>query len=123
MQCAQYLRLGCSVVFFPEGTRSRDGEVLPFNLGPFKLAIREHVPILPLVVEGSGAALPQNSWIFGKTQVIRFRILKSVPSETWSIDQSAQLRDNVRQNIMDELVRLRRGAQETRSAESVMAPR
>lgn len=35
LQCARYLRNGCSMVFFPEGTRSPDGEVLPFNEGPF----------------------------------------------------------------------------------------
>jgi 1-acyl-sn-glycerol-3-phosphate acyltransferase len=53
LQCARYLRRHCSVVFFPEGTRSPDGQVLPFNEGPFQLAIREQVQILPLVVEGS----------------------------------------------------------------------
>src|SRR5581483_851104 len=36
MKCAQYLRQRCSVVFFPEGTRSRDGQVLPFTEGAFK---------------------------------------------------------------------------------------
>ena len=36
LQCARYLRQRVSVVFFPEGTRSRDGEVLPFNDGPFQ---------------------------------------------------------------------------------------
>lgn len=58
LKCARYLRQGCSMVFFPEGTRSLDGKVLPFNEGPFQLAIREKVPILPVVVEGSGNALP-----------------------------------------------------------------
>src|ERR1022692_1074914 len=48
LQCARYLRQHCSVVFFPEGTRSPDRRVLPFNEGPFQLAIRAHIPILPL---------------------------------------------------------------------------
>src|SRR5271165_5350427 len=76
LQCARYLRQRCSVVFFPEGTRSLVGAVLPFNEGPFQLAIREHVQILPVVVEGSGAALPRNSWIFGRKQNIQFHILE-----------------------------------------------
>ena len=107
LQCARYLRQGCSVVFFPEGTRSPDGQVLPFNEGPFQLAIREHVPILPLVVEGSGAALPRNSWIFGATRDVQLRILEAVSVDGWNMAQVAALRDAVRQRIVDELDRLR----------------
>ena len=107
LQCARYLRQRCSVVFFPEGTRSPDGRVLPFNEGPFHLAIREQVPILPLVVEGSGAALPRNSFIFGKAQDIHLRILEPVPIDGWNIKQVPALRDAVRQKIVDELDRLR----------------
>jgi 1-acyl-sn-glycerol-3-phosphate acyltransferase len=107
LQCARYLRQRCSVVFFPEGTRSPDGRVLPFNEGPFHLAIREQVPILPLVVEGSGAALPRNSWLFGETQDIHLQILEPVPVDGWTIKQVPALRDAVRQKIVDELERLR----------------
>lgn len=106
LQCARYLRQRCSVVFFPEGTRSPDRHVLPFNEGPFRLAIREQVPILPLVVDGSGAALPRNSWIFGKTQDIYLRVLEAVSVDGWDIKQVATLRDAVRQRIVDELDRL-----------------
>ena len=103
LQCARYLRQRCSVVFFPEGTRSPDGRVLPFNEGPFHLAIREQVPILPLVVEGSGAALPRNSFIFGKAQDIHLRILEAVSIDGWNIKQAAALGERVRQRIVDEL--------------------
>ena len=111
LQCGRYLRQGCSVVFFPEGTRSADGEVLPFNEGPFVLAIREKAQILPLVVEGSGKALPRKSWIFGGTQDIYLHVLEEVPVAGWTIKQSAELRDEVRRRIVDELQR-RRGATE-----------
>jgi len=104
LQCAKYLRQGCSIVFFPEGTRSRDGKVLPFNEGPFQLAIREKAPVLPLVVEGSGAALPRNTWIFGPAQDIRLRVLDAVAPDG---RESAELRDTVRQRIIEELARLR----------------
>jgi 1-acyl-sn-glycerol-3-phosphate acyltransferase len=107
VQCAQYLRQRCSVVFFPEGTRSRDGQVLPFSEGPFRLAVQEQVPILPLVVEGSGTALPRKSWLFGKTQDIHLRVLEAVSVAGWNIDQAAALRDSVRQSIVEELDRLR----------------
>jgi len=113
LQCARYLRQGCSVVFFPEGTRSSDGRVLPFNEGPFQLAIRERVPILPLVVEGSGSALPRKSWIFGGTQQIHLQILKPVSVDGWRMERSAELRDEVRRRIVDELCRLHGAAQES----------
>jgi 1-acyl-sn-glycerol-3-phosphate acyltransferase len=110
LQCARYLRQRCSVMFFPEGTRSLDGDVLPFNEGPFQLAIREHVQILPVVVEGSGAALPRNSWIFGGKKNIQFRILEAVPVDGWDVKRTTELRDAVRQIIVDELSRLRAAA-------------
>jgi len=103
LQCARYLRQGCSMVFFPEGTRSHDGHVLPFNEGPFQLAVRERVPILPLVVEGTGAALPRNSWIFGSALDIQLRVLKAVPVDGLTLEQVPLLRDTVRQSIIDEL--------------------
>jgi 1-acyl-sn-glycerol-3-phosphate acyltransferase len=107
LQCARYLRRRCSVVFFPEGTRSLDGEMLPFNEGPFQLAIRERVQVLPLVVEGSGAALPRDSWIFGRRQDIYLRVLEAIPVEGWGAKECARLRDTVRQRMIDELVLLR----------------
>lgn len=107
LRCGEYLRQGCSVVFFPEGTRSLDGQVRPFSEGPFMLAARERVPILPLVVEGSGTALPRDTWMFGGTQEIHLRILKAVPSDGWDVKRAPLLRDSVRQLIVDELVRLR----------------
>jgi len=110
LQCARYLRQRCSVVLFPEGTRSPDGRVLPFNQGPFQLAIREQVPILPLVVEGSGAALPRNSWVFRGDHDIYLRILDAVPVDGCDLSHVPSLRDTVRQKIVDELDRMRASA-------------
>ena len=107
LQCARYLRAGCSVVFFPEGTRSPGGEVMPFNDGPFQLAIREQVPVLPLVVEGTGDCLPKHSFLFGGARDIHLRILPPVAVAGLGIKQTAELRELVRQSIVDELRRLR----------------
>ena len=112
LRCAKYLRQHCSVVFFPEGGRSLDGEVQPFNEGAFQLAIREQVPILPLVVEGTGKALPTNTWIWGNGRDIQLRVLEAIPVEGWGVKESAALRDVVRQKIVDELHRLRSLAHE-----------
>jgi 1-acyl-sn-glycerol-3-phosphate acyltransferase len=104
LQCARYLRQRCSVVFFPEGTRSRTGDVLPFNDGPFQLAIREKVRVLPVAVEGTGSALPRTTWLFGPVQDIYLSVLEPVSSEG---RQVAELRENVRSRIAAEVTRLR----------------
>ena len=109
LQCARYLREGCSVVFFPEGTRSPDGRVMPFNDGPFQLAIREGVPVLPLVVRGSGAALPRNSWLFAPTQDIDLRVLKPVSTEGLTVQDTRDLRTKVRDLIISNLSQPRPG--------------
>jgi 1-acyl-sn-glycerol-3-phosphate acyltransferase len=104
LECSRRLREGCSVVFFPEGTRSPDGTVLPFNEGPFQLAIREQVNVLPLAISGSGNALPRGTWMFGPTQTVRLQVLAPVEVEGMTVKQSGELRDRVRQQIVEACV-------------------
>ncbi len=93
----------CSVMFFAEGTRSKDDRVLPFHDGAFKLAIDAQVPILPIVIDGSHDCLPKHSWIFTKDAKVRIQVLD--PIETRSMNQRdlPALRNLVRNTIMDRL--------------------
>ena len=59
---ARKVRAGTSVFLYPEGTRSDDGRVLPFKKGPFALALKARVPVVPITIEGSGTVMPKNSW-------------------------------------------------------------
>ena len=64
--CGRWLDRGVPVMLFPEGTRSKDGQLLPFKDGAFRLAIETGADVLPVAVAGTGAALPKHSWRFGR---------------------------------------------------------
>jgi 1-acyl-sn-glycerol-3-phosphate acyltransferase len=57
---AAQIRNGSSVVVFPEGTRTIDGNLLPFKRGGFLLAAKAGVPIVPLTINGSMKINPRN---------------------------------------------------------------
>jgi 1-acyl-sn-glycerol-3-phosphate acyltransferase len=52
---------GTSVLFFPEGTRSGNGEIQPFKKGAFKFAIDLGIPILPVTINGTAKVLTKGS--------------------------------------------------------------
>ncbi len=55
------LEQGSCLVLFPEGTRSRDGSLLPFKKGPFFLAMESGAPVVPVSIAGTTALLPKGS--------------------------------------------------------------
>jgi 1-acyl-sn-glycerol-3-phosphate acyltransferase len=68
--CARWLRQGMPVMIFPEGTRSRDGQLQAFKDGAFRLAIAEQSDVLPVAVSGTLRALPKASWRFAKSRAL-----------------------------------------------------
>jgi 1-acyl-sn-glycerol-3-phosphate acyltransferase len=61
---------GHSFLVFPEGTRSRSGELLPFKKGAFIMALRAQVPVVPTAITGSRAAMTPGSFIIKPTTVL-----------------------------------------------------
>lgn len=107
LQANRYLQARCSVMFFPEGTRSPDGKVHQFNDGAFHLAVRAGVPILPLAVEGSRGCLPKKSWRFGEGQRVLLSVLQPVETGGLTAEDVPSLRDEVRARIIGQIARWR----------------
>ncbi len=93
---------GTSVIFFPEGTRSRDGRLLPFKKGAFRMAIDLGLPVLPLTVSGTRDVLPA-----GTIDLLpgRARLTIHPPIETEGLTgaQADALATRVREVISSEL--------------------
>ncbi len=90
-------RLGkkVSVMIFPEGTRSKTGELGEFKDGAFRIAIQAGVPILPLAVLGTRDALIKHDWRFGHSRA-EVRVLDPIPTAGLTNDDVPALRDRTR---------------------------
>jgi 1-acyl-sn-glycerol-3-phosphate acyltransferase len=99
MDSEKTLRRGCSVYFFPEGTRSESGIVRKFMPGAFRLAKKLKLPILPIVINGSRNALPKGSLIFRGKNHIRIEVLDELSYEEYADLTSKEIADQVRERI------------------------
>lgn len=93
---------GTSVVFFPEGTRSRDGSLHPFKKGAFRMAIDLNLPILPITIMGTKNILPSDSidLMPGKVKVV---IHKPISVAGVNPEQVNELSKSVKQSIASSL--------------------
>ncbi len=80
-ECGAWLDKGVSVGLFPEGTRSRDGEVGHFKAGAFRVAVDKDVPVVPIAIDGTRKILPKGSWTYlgdSAFATIRVRVLDPI---------------------------------------------
>ena len=108
----QVLTKGSSVLLFPEGTRSLDGKVQAFKMGAFKLARDNKVEILPLVIDGTGQALPKRSWLIKKKSTFIVSIGKPVSLEDTGDSSMEATKEKIRHEMIGRLERLRHGKQD-----------
>ena len=95
-EASHWLRSGISILFFPEGTRSETTEMGDFRNGAFKLAIKERVPILPILFEGTGTAIPRGSWIFTTKTSAKLTILPPIETTDYRPADFVKLKDLAR---------------------------
>lgn len=93
--CRDRLGKRVSVMIFPEGTRSRGGELLPFKDGAFRLAIEAGVPVLPIVVAGTRHAMAKGSFRFQHARAA-VRVLAPIDTTGMTLDDVPALRERVR---------------------------
>ncbi|WP_370223868.1 lysophospholipid acyltransferase family protein [Cytobacillus sp.] len=77
---ALLLRQGHSLLIFPEGTRSKGGQVAPFKVGGFRLAQDAGVPIVPISIKGTADVFEKNGRLI-KPAKIEIRVCKPVNSK------------------------------------------
>jgi len=93
-QAADRIRHGTSVMIFPEGTRSRDGQLRPFKKGGFILAVDAGVPIVPVVIHGTFRIMPKTGLSVRPGPVL-IDILKPVHTSGYNRDNKDELLERV----------------------------
>lgn len=90
---------GCSVIIFPEGTRSRTNEIQPFKKGGFILAINGKISIIPTVINGTQYIFPKGSKIL-RSGTAKIKFLKEINADNFSYDNRNALVDYTRTQMI-----------------------
>ena len=97
-ECRDRLARRVSVMIFPEGTRSRTDELLPFKDGAFQLAIESQTPILPIAIAGTRSCMAKGSFAFRRAHA-RARVLAPISTLGLTLADVATLRERTRETI------------------------
>jgi 1-acyl-sn-glycerol-3-phosphate acyltransferase len=95
---AASLRQGNSFLVFPEGTRSRTGELLPFKKGGFIMALQAQAPVVPVAVSGGRASMRKGSAIVRPVRVT-VRIGPPIPTAGLTLDDRDVLIERTREAL------------------------
>jgi len=97
-RAADALRHGNSFLIFPEGTRSRTGELLPFKKGGFIMAVKAQAPVVPIGISGARNALRKGSLVIYPVTV-HVRIGEPVETTGMTLDDRDKLVGMVRDRV------------------------
>ena len=102
-EACEKIKTGISILTFPEGTRSRDGSILPLKKGLFIMAIQAGVPIVPVAIEGAQNLLQRDTL---RIQPCRIDLLigQPIPTAGLTLDD----RDALMVRVRDAMIQLHR---------------
>lgn len=102
----EWLAKGASVSIFPEGTRSKDGEIHNFKAGAFLLAKDAGVPILPIVLDGTNRVVRNGFWMNWHNR-ITIKVLPPVPAKELEERSVKEVMAEVHDRMVDALAEIR----------------
>lgn len=95
MSAAAEIADGINAIAFPEGTRSKTGELNEFHSGAFALALRAGVPLVPIVVDGSWRVIAPKSLQVNPGTVIRIKIGQPIEVTSYQKTEKRRLMEDV----------------------------
>jgi 1-acyl-sn-glycerol-3-phosphate acyltransferase len=99
-EVAAKMKNGISVMIFPEGTRSQDGNLKSFKKGGFVMAVDTGVPIVPIILRGTRSIMTKGSWRISPDRVA-LSIEKPIDTSGFTRDTKEELIKKVRGVICD----------------------
>ncbi len=103
----RWLKENVSMLLFPEGTRSLDGQIHEFKLGAFKLAQDVGAEVLPVVIDGTGDCVPKSTLKISNPAVFKVSIGKPVRLGGAAVEDLPQAVETIRQEMIERLAGLR----------------
>jgi 1-acyl-sn-glycerol-3-phosphate acyltransferase len=98
-QAAETIRAGTSVMIFPEGTRSQDGQIKDFKKGGFVLSVDAGVPIVPILLKGTFEIMPKGRLTIRRRPVV-MTICPPIETADYTRKTKNQLIDKVRTTML-----------------------
>lgn len=102
-----WLGRGVSIAIFPEGTRSKTGEMGRFNPGAFDLALRNEVEVLPIVLHGTRSIIKPGSWLWNWKNRVTLQILDPITVEQLQERPLREISDETRTKMVETLEALK----------------
>jgi len=104
-KAGKQIRDGVSIIAYAEGTRSADGSILPFKRGPFALALKARVPVVPVTIEGAHKLMPKGTWQVNP-QPVKVKIGKPIDISGYGEEERERLANDVRAVIVRQSLEL-----------------